>query len=247
MILRRYFVACGFVSFLAVGCGDLAISSTEYTKQVVQENNVAQLIAEVQDSQKAEELFIQGNNFLDSSRYKEALVLYNQAIEVKKDSVETWVNRGNALIALHRYDEALESYDQAIAIRPNKNEAWYNRGNALSALRRYEEAVKSYDEAIVIEPDKFEAWINRGIALTKLRRYKEGLASYNEAISINPNSHQAYYNKACNYALQNKPDLAIEYLVKAMEMQPEKYQKLAQNDTDFDKIREKKEFQELLK
>ncbi|WP_353929739.1 tetratricopeptide repeat protein [Okeanomitos corallinicola TIOX110] len=247
MVFRRYLIACGCVGLLSTGCVDVAVSSTEYTKQVVQENNVAQLIAEVQDTQEAKKLLTQGNNFLDANRYKEALALYNQAVELKKDSEEIWVNRGNALIALHRYEEALESYDKAIAIRPNKNEAWYNRGNALSALRRYQEAVKSYDEAIVINPEKFETWINRGIALTKLKRYTEGLASYNQAITLNSNAHQAYYNKACNYALQNNLLLAVEALDKAIKILPEKYKELAKIDTDFDKIRDQKQFQEVLK
>lgn len=247
MVFRRYFIACGCLGILSTGCVDVAVSSTEYTQQVVQENNVAQLIAEVQDTQEAKKLLIKGNNFLDANRYKEALTFYNQAVEVKKDSEEIWVNRGNALIALHRYEEALKSYDQAIAIRPNKNEAWYNRGNALSALRRYQEAVKSYDEAIAIDPKKFEAWINRGIALTKLKRYQEGLVSYNQAITINPNSHQAYYNKACNYSLQSNFVLAVEALDKAIKIFPEKYKELAKTDMDFDKIRDQKQFQKLLK
>ncbi|MGM3308568.1 tetratricopeptide repeat protein [Anabaena sp. WFMT] len=246
MVVWRCFIACGFMSFLTIGCGDLAISSAENTKQVVQESNVTQLLTEVKDSQKADKLLHQGNSFLDSNRYKEALSFYDQAIAIKTDSPETWVNRGNALIALHRFEEALASYEKAIAIRPNKNEAWYNRGNALTALNRYQEAVKAYDEAIAIHADKYEAWINRGIALTKLRRYKEALASYNQAISIKSNLHQAYYNKACNYALQDNIELTIENLEKAIQLVPDKYKKLAKTDSDFDKVRDEKRFQVLL-
>jgi tetratricopeptide (TPR) repeat protein len=247
MVVWRCFIACGFISFLTIGCGDLAISSTENTKQVVQESNVTQLLTEVKDSQKAENLLHQGNSFLDTNRYKEALSFYDQAIAIKTDSAEIWVNRGNALTALHRYEEALESYEKAIAVRPNRNEAWYNRGNALTALQRYPDAVKAYDEAIAIHANKYEAWINRGIALTKLQRYKEALASYNQAISIKPNLHQAYYNKACNYALQGNIGLTIENLEKAIQLLPDKYKKMAGTDTDFDKIRDDKRFQVLLK
>jgi tetratricopeptide (TPR) repeat protein len=79
-----------------------------------------------------------------------------------------------------------------------------------------------------------------------LRRYKEALASYNQAISIKPNLHQAYYNKACNYALQNNAELAIENLEKAIQLAPEKYSNLAKVDSDFDKVRDNQQFMELL-
>jgi hypothetical protein len=57
---------------------------------------------------------------------------------------------------------------------------------------------------------------------------------------------KAYYNKACNYALQNNLELAIDNLKKAIEFVPQKYQNLAKTDPDFDKIRGEKQFQELL-
>ncbi|QNP30369.1 tetratricopeptide repeat protein [Cylindrospermopsis curvispora] len=247
MVIFRRLITSGLIGFLVSGCADAAQSSTEYTRQIVRENNVAQLMAQVQDSQKVANLLSQGNGFLNTGRYEEALQLYNQAIAIQKDNIPSWVNRGNALLSLKRHQEALKSYDQAIALRPNKNEAWYNRGNALSALDRYEEAIRSYNESIVIEPNKFEAWINKGIALTKLGRYQEGLASYNQAISINPNFAAAYYNKACNYALQKQADLAVKSLAKAIKMERQKYTELAKADKDFLQIRHNREFQELLR
>jgi tetratricopeptide (TPR) repeat protein len=212
MVVWRQLIASSLISFLVVGCSDLANSASDNSQQVIQESNVNQLMTEVQDSQKAENLLLQGNGLLDTHHYQEALNVYNQAIALKTDNAETWVNRGNALIALQQYPEAVESYDKAIAIRPNKH----------------------------------EAWINRGIALTKLQLYKEALASYNQAITIHPNLDKAYYNKACNYALQNNLELAIDNLKKAIEFVPQKYQNLAKTDPDFDKIRGEKQFQELL-
>ena len=143
MVVWRKLIASSLISFLAIGCSDLANSSPDNTQQVAQESNVNQLITEVQDSQKAKNLLLQGNGLLDTHRYQEALNVYNQVIAIKADSAETWVNRGNALIALQQYPEAVLSYDKAIAIRPNKDEAWYNRGNALTALGNYEKAVNS--------------------------------------------------------------------------------------------------------
>ena len=212
MVFWRRFVASGFITFFTLGCGDGAKSSIENTKQVIQEINVAQLLTEAQASQKAEHLFRQGNNFLDAKRYQDAVEAYDQAIAIKPESADTWVNRGNALTSLKQYKDALASYDKAIAIQPDQHEAWYNRANAL----------------------------------TSLKQYKEALASYDKAIAIQPNKHEAYYNKACSYALQQNVELAIENLQKAIQLAPGTYQALVKTDSDLDKLRGDKRFQELI-
>ena len=94
---------------------------------------------------------------------------------------------------------------------------------------------------------KTEAWINRGIALTKLQRYQDALESYDQSDRYQARFTEAYYNKACSYALQSNVELAIENLEKAIQLVPGKYQKLAKTDPDFDKVRNDKRFQELIK
>lgn len=246
MVFWRCFVAFGFITFFTLGCGDGEKSSTENTKQVVQEINVAQLLTKAQASQNAENLFLQGNHLLDTQRFQDAIQAYDKAIALKPESPATWINRGNALISLQQYEAALASYNKAIALKPDKDEAWYNRGNVLTSLAQYEAALESYDKAIAIKPDKHEAWINRGIVLTKMQKYQSALASYNQAIVIQPNKHQIYYNKACTYALQKNIALAIENLQKAIQLAPGKYKTLAKTDPDFDKIRNDKRFKAII-
>jgi tetratricopeptide (TPR) repeat protein len=247
MIAWRYLVTSGLISLIAVGCNNSTNSSVENAQQVLQEDNVSQLLTAEEVHQKAGSLVHQGNSLLDAKRYHDALLAYDQAIAMKANSVELWINRGNALTALQQYEQASQSYDRAIAIQPNQDEAWFDQGNALTALTRYQAAVKAYDQAIAIKPDKKEAWINRGIALTRLKQYKEGLASYNQALSINQNADQAYYNKACSYALQDNVELTIENLQRAIQLVPDKYRQLAGTDSDFAQVRSDLRFQRLLK
>ena len=247
MVVWRYVGATGLIALLIVGCRNWTNSPGKISNQVVQETNVSRLLTEAKQTQKVEDYFQQGNNFLESHRYEDAVAAYDKAIKIKPDKYEALINQGNALTALQRYEDAIAAYDKAIAIKPDLHEAWYDRGNALTALQRYEDAVASYDKAIAIKSNKYEAaWINRGIALTKLGRYKDAIAAYDKAIKIQPNKHEAYYNKACSYALQNNIELTIKNLEKAIKLVPGKYQQLAKTDADFDKVRGDKQFQELL-
>ncbi len=88
------FVASGLTVFLIIGCSDLAESTRQSDKKVVQETNAR---LSKQDSVKeTEELFAQGNKFLEANRYQEAIAIYDKVVMAAPDNVEAWINRGNA-------------------------------------------------------------------------------------------------------------------------------------------------------
>jgi tetratricopeptide (TPR) repeat protein len=246
MVTRNSLISSSLTAWLMFGCTGLVEAPEDYSQQVVQETNVAQLLRTAQTSKKVEDLFNQGNKLLESRRYEEAIATYDKLLSLKPDRVDAWNNRGNALTAIGRYQQALESYNKAIALKPSKHESWFNQGNALMTMRKYQQAVASYDKSIAIKPDKDEAWINRGIVLTKLQRYEEAIKSYNQALVLKKDSHQVYYNKACSYALQGEVELATDNLQKAMKIAGNRYRNLAKTDQDFHKVRSDKRFQQLV-
>jgi tetratricopeptide (TPR) repeat protein len=187
-----------------------------------------------------------GNALFNLEKYTEAIASYDQALKLQPDKHKAWKNRGNALFNLRKYDDAIISYDQALSIKPDKHEAWYNRGNALFNLRKYDDAIISYDQALSIKPDKHEAWNNRGLALTSLVRYNDAIASYEQALLIKPNDDFTWYNKACCYGLLGNLELAIKNLQQAIKLNPQECRKMAKSDTDFDKVRQDKRFQDLI-
>ncbi len=107
-----------------------------------------------------------------------------------------------------------------------------------------------------MQPDNTEASYNRAVALRKIQRFTEAIASYDRIIAIKPHDPNLYYQKACVYALEkqagdrtNNPEAvatsirqAIENLSKAIELNPEKYRKLCQNDSKLRTIQEEVRF-----
>jgi len=179
-------------------------------------------------------------------RCEEAIISFDKALLLKPDLHEAWYKKANSLFNLERYHDAITSYDQGLLLKPDLHEAWFNRGNALGNLGKYDLAIASFDKALSTKPDKHEAWNNRGLALACLERYQDAIVSYEQALSIKPNDDYIWYNKACCYGLQGYPDLAIENLHKAIKLNPQ-CQQMAVTDSDFDKIREDKRFQALIR
>ena len=135
-----------------------------------------------------------GNIYYELSRFKEAEISYNKAIEINPNLAEAHYNLGILLTDLKRYDEAEKEYREAIRINPNDAEAHYNLGILLTDLKRYTKAEKEYREAIRINPDYAKAHNNLGVLLKNLQRYEEAEKEYREAIRINPNYAEAHNN-----------------------------------------------------
>ncbi|MGA9382421.1 MAG: tetratricopeptide repeat protein [Phormidium sp.] len=144
-----------------------------------------------------------------------------------------------------KLETAIASYNQALKINPDDHVAWYDRGIALGKLGRYEEAIASFDQAVKLNPNNDAAWNNQGNALCNLRRDEEAIASYDQGVKLNPNKDSAWYNKACCYALQGDIVRSIENLQKAIDLN-KKWRDQAKTDSDFDRIRQEKQFQLLI-
>jgi tetratricopeptide (TPR) repeat protein len=74
---------------------------------------------------------------------------------------------------------------------------------------------------------------------------EEAIASFDQTLKLNSNKDSALYNQACCYALQGDIVRAIENLQKAIDLNPEKREE-AKSDSDFDRIRQEKQFQLLI-
>ncbi|MGB3404547.1 MAG: tetratricopeptide repeat protein [Microcoleaceae cyanobacterium] len=208
--------------------------------------NISSNVVTIPQTQLVKDYAKQGEKLFLERNYQEALNTYAKALEIKESLPEVWNNRGVILTKLQRYAEAIDSYDKAIKIHSDYPDAWNNRGVALGKLKEYEKAVDSYDHAVELKPDYADAWNNRGFALAQLKKYDEAIQSYQQATALKPNFYLVWYNQARCYSLQNKPDLAFESLKKAIEIKPQVVRKLVKKESDFDRLKADRRFQELI-
>ena len=153
--------------------------------------------------------------------YEEAITSYDNALKIKPDYHEAWVNRGIALGNLGRLEEAIASYDEALKIKPDYHSAWYKRGRALDDLGRYEEAITSYDNALKIKPDYHEAWVNRGIVLVNLSRMEEALTSHDNALKFKLDYYYAWFSRGITLGLLGRLEEAITSFDNALKIKPD--------------------------
>lgn len=132
----------------------------------------------------------------------DAIISFDQALQLDPDYALAWYNRGISLDHLGRKEEALISFNNALQTTDFKKKRdtyfaellWFNRGAVLADLGQYEESVASYDEVLLINPRDAGAWNNRGNSLASLGRYDEAIASFDTAIKITDMSTDNTFN-----------------------------------------------------
>jgi len=78
-----------------------------------------------------------GNCEFALGNFKEAIDLYEKAIEIDSNSAKAWYRKGNAFLLLNRSKEAIECFNQALDLKPGYAEAYANRELAQSAKQSY--------------------------------------------------------------------------------------------------------------
>ena len=148
-------------------------------------------------------------------KLQEAEQSYRQALKINPNFAEAHSNLGSVLKGLGKLQEAELSFSEAIKIKPDYAIAHYNLGNVLGDLGKLKEAEKSYQKAIEIKSDFALAHYNLGMILINLGNSYEGELSLRKAIEIDPNLTCAVEQLARHLYLNEKFNLAIEYLSKS--------------------------------
>jgi len=83
----------------------------------------------------------------------EALLLYDQMLQIKPDFELAYFNKGFIyLVYLNNYDMSIAMFDEAIKINPRYYNAYHNRGLANENLKNYRKARDDYKKALEINP-----------------------------------------------------------------------------------------------
>jgi len=146
---------------------------------------------------------------------------YSEAIRLKPDYADAFINRGNARYAKGDFDGAIEDYDEAIRLKPDDADAFYNRGNVRKAKGDLDGAIEDYDEAIRLKPDYAEAFYNRGDARQAKGDLVGAIEDYDEAIRLKPDDAEAFNNRGNVRKAKGDLDGAIEDYGEAIRLKPD--------------------------
>ena len=142
-------------------------------------------------SQDAQVLVRQGEEYLRNRQYSEAMEALRRAIEIQPNLAVAHVQLGLTLLAVGRVDEAMVEMKRAIVLDPNDAHAYVGLGNVSRAMRRYAEAIDMYKQATSLDSNYFSAYANLGTVYGITEHYPESAEAFQQALRIDPNNADA--------------------------------------------------------
>ncbi|MBL7127558.1 MAG: tetratricopeptide repeat protein [Ignavibacteria bacterium] len=127
-----------------------------------------------------------GNHLQNIHKYKEAILDYDEYINLVPGNHSGYMNRGTAHERLKHYDSALADYSKVIELKPRDTIAFFNRGVVYDALNNPWQAIREYDSVIIIDHKLAKAYYNRGKSYAKINDYEKAINDWEKAIELNP-------------------------------------------------------------
>ena len=176
---------------------------------------------------------------------KEALDHFDKALEIEPKDKIVLLNKGLVLEILGKYEQAIKSYDRILEIESKDDHILYHKAKVLEKLKKYNEAIKYFDEALKIDPTNIRNKIAKGIVLYKLNKFDEADKIFHEIIKLEPENANILYNLACLEAIRNNKENSLNLLKRAID-NDKSYIDSARKDSDFENIKNLKEFKKLI-
>ena len=152
-----------------------------------------------------------GKSCYEKGQYKEAILIFTEAIKGDPNHIRSYFYRGMCNERLKQYEKAKEDYIKTIGLDINHDyaEAYYGVGNCLRNLNRADEAIKYYTKAIELEANysvyhdraTCYSWLNKTEVNQALKDeynekansdYKISIEYCTKEIGLNLNSATAY-------------------------------------------------------
>ena len=173
-----------------------------------------------------------GNWFPSTKEYEEALVAYDQALQITPNyegALEgkgaMLLFRGGNLSHLKQYEEAIAAYDQALQIllddNSYKNTALSAKWFAMQELGQYEALIISCNQALAANFNSVDALFYKASAFYQLGQYEEAIAIYDQLLKANPRHFFAPGNKGVALCKLGRYEEAIAIFDRCVELVPE--------------------------
>lgn len=129
-------------------------------------------------------LFKKGINLMADEKLEEAATVFEQALRIDPNNVETLLKLGYARFHLDDHTEALKVYDKIFEIDVTNAEAWNLKALVHYEQKNYSKALDCVEKAIESDPTYGMAWYNKACFLSLLNQIPESIEALKRSIEI---------------------------------------------------------------
>lgn len=172
----------------------------------------------------------------DLGKKDEAIEMLDTLVKTKPDCYEASCLLGELLCEQERFKEAANVYHEALKYKPADFDLYYNLGIVYTRLSDFQMAKEMYERAAEINHRMYGANYNLGL-IAFIQKDYDTAEKYFENSLYEELEPMAYYQLAKIYVYKGEKDKAINFLNKAIELDP-KLKVVAEKEKAFEKIKE---------
>jgi tetratricopeptide (TPR) repeat protein/predicted Zn-dependent protease len=182
-----------------------------------------------------------GMAYQNSQKTKQAIVEYQQALQLGPQMSFLNVNLGNCFLNIGQSDEAVPHFERYLQENPNAPDAAQVRmsiqqagtrkgqqdlqsvvqqGQSLLNQHRYNEARQAFEQAVSAKPDWAPGHFFLGYALAQSGDHQQAISQFQSALQFDPNMSEAVMNIASNYQSLGDSDSAITWYERFLQQNP---------------------------
>lgn len=135
-----------------------------------------------------------GLAYAKEHRHQEAIAELEQALMIKDDYADAWVELGNIYHKLGQFDKAEQDYRRALDLNPSLEGVYYNLGNLALGRGEVAAAIRYYRETLSRNPRFANAHNNLGQAYEAEGDLSRALRQYQQAVEHDPELGGAWFN-----------------------------------------------------
>jgi len=129
-------------------------------------------------------LFKKGINLMADEKLEDAIEMFQQALRIDPNSVDTLMKLGYARFHLEDYNGSLKVYDKIFDIDITNPEAWNLKALVHYEQKKYAQALDAVEKAIESDPTYQAAWYNKACFLSLLNQVPDALEALKRSIEI---------------------------------------------------------------
>jgi tetratricopeptide (TPR) repeat protein len=139
--------------------------------------------------------FLRGNLKLQEREFRQAIQLYNEAIQSDQDFCRRLQQPGHCQVRDRRLQRRRCRLQRGHPAGSTYTDAYYNRANAHEKLGQYPQSLTDLNRVAEIYKDTAKVFLSRALVKVQTNDYRGAVADFDRALSLDPDNAEAYVNR----------------------------------------------------
>jgi tetratricopeptide (TPR) repeat protein len=172
------------------------------------------------DPVRAQQAYTDGVRLIQATRYEQAILNFDRAIELKPSFADAYRMRGRAYVAVGKPDSAIPDFTRVAALQPSEGAVLVDRGFAYLDKKDWARAMADASRALALNDKLARAYNLRATAERATGNPGKAVEDFTRAVELDPNLDN-YFQRAATYQLLNDHQRAVADFNQAVALSPD--------------------------